>query len=634
MTRIGVALFVMACSVPLTLGLVAYDCRSDFVNKTTISLVDVPSCERSEERVHTEEIQVAITQVSHAQELKVNRCFVRASHVVWRCGRFGGRDTPVAHYVTLHKISKEECHDMVTKNKYYLPYGGTDVLELSGLGYHVHSLTTYGSIERDGDCTPGGTLTHGGMSWDRAVRVTSLEITTAVTTAIVDFEENIAVFSNGVRCDYTKGNCEQAEYGYLFWDQLVPTCPGTQHSMIYQGNAQKIVQGNNSFVQMTHDGYDFQIKLTLKHAEVCGFSSYYTEHPQLFVTVLSETTFRFPKLNKVNPREINMLNYINSKLVYTMRHTKNEVDRLFRIFEKERCKMQNRISENMMTLAILSPKEFAYQYFHEPGYTAVVRGEVVHVAKCNPVDVVPTPLPPGTCYNELLVSHNNATMFVVPRTRVLVPHGTLVACAGEISSQFNYMGKWVVQTPAGLIQVRSPETITPDSISYEFETLEHLSKGGLYTSDSILEYQKILISPMEEEIVQSRIRESMKTGASLPEGYLLSRGVSIDDVQYLRDRIKNWANSLGDQLRELASWFSVALMILAVLKLILGVLNAFINFKLLRKSESWVSSIMFCLFDSLTSIKHHRYERKLEKTPRSQLEGMELLDRLPGNDLA
>lgn len=627
-----VAVLTMLLLFKVAEALVAYDCQGDFVNKTTISLVDVPSCERSEEKVLTEEIQVAITQVSHAQELKVNRCFVKASHVVWRCGKWGGRDAPMAHYTTLPRISKEDCDEMINKGRYTPPFSASASIELSGLGYQESSFTSYGSIDADGDCTPGGTLTHRGNTWNRAIRITNLEITTAITTASVDFEENIVVFPNGVRCDYSKGSCEQAEYGYLFWDKLTPVCPGKQHSMIYQGHAQKIKQGNTTFVQMTHDGYDFQIKLATKTAEVCGFMSYFTEHPQLFITVLSETTFRFPKLEKVNSREINMLNYINSKLVYTMRHTKNEVDRLFRIFEKERCKMQNRISENMMTLAIVSPKEFAYQYFHEPGYTAVVRGEVVHVAKCNPVDVVPVPLNDGRCYNELQVSLSNQTMYVTPRTRILVPHGTIVACAGEISSQFNYMGKWVVQTPAGLIQVKSPEIITPDSISYEFETLEHLSKGGLYTSASILEYQKILISPMEESIVQSRIRESMRTGAQLPDGYMLSRGISLDDVKFLENKLKTWASSLGDTLKEMAAWFSVVLMIAALIKIVLGAINACINFRILRQSESVVTSLLLCLFDSLTSIRHQKNEAF--KTGGSyKADHLEMLERLPSRDI-
>lgn len=68
--------------------------------------------------------------------------------------------------------------------------------------------------------------------------------------------------------------------------------------------------------------------------------------------------------------------------------------------------MKNRITENMMTLALLSPKEFAYQYFKSPGYTAVVRGEVAHVAKCREVAVIPKVMD-SECYNELPVICNN-----------------------------------------------------------------------------------------------------------------------------------------------------------------------------------------------------------------------------------
>jgi len=54
-----------------------------------------------------------------------------------------------------------------------------------------------------------------------------------------------------------------------------------------------------------------------------------------------------------------------------------------------------------MTLAIIAPKEFAFEYYKQPGCTAVVRGEVVHVAKSQPVNVTFDPTPTMKCYNEL-----------------------------------------------------------------------------------------------------------------------------------------------------------------------------------------------------------------------------------------
>ena len=162
------------------------------------------------------------------------------------------------------------------------------------------------------------------------------------------------------------------------------------------------LEKETQYVHVNQGDYDFQVKLGKPGTSICGFNSFSTEHPRLFVTIVPQNSPEFPMVKPVGSEDVNLLNYINSKFVYVMRHTKQEVDRLFRLFEQERGHMQNRITENLMTLALISPKEFAYQYFKSPGYTAVVRGEVVHVAKCREVAVMPRVLT-DECYNELPV---------------------------------------------------------------------------------------------------------------------------------------------------------------------------------------------------------------------------------------
>lgn len=129
--------------------------------------------------------------------------------------------------------------------------------------------------------------------------------------------------------------------------------------------------------------------------------------------------------------------------------------------------MQHRITGNLMTLALISPKEFAYQYFNSPGYTAVVRGEVDHVAKCREVAVTPLRISGG--YKELAVTYTNETWFVTPRTRVLVRKGTIVECASDLGPQFLLNGRWVTPTSTGLMSIKPPLIITPEPLEYEFE---------------------------------------------------------------------------------------------------------------------------------------------------------------------
>lgn len=95
-----------------------------------------------------------------------------------------------------------------------------------------------------------------------------------------------------------------------------------------------------------------------------------------------------------------MMNYMNSKIVRSMCHTKRQVDKLFHLLKKERCLTQNRITSNLMSLAIISPINVAFSYFNMPGYAAVTRGKDDQVAKCTPVFVIPKHDTGDLCKNE------------------------------------------------------------------------------------------------------------------------------------------------------------------------------------------------------------------------------------------
>lgn len=62
----------------------------------------------------------------------------------------------------------------------------------------------------------------------------------------------------------------------------------------------------------------------------------------------------------------------------------------------------------MVLLLTIDPTGFAYTHTKEPGYTAVLLGEVVFLIKCVPTEVKirETEL----CYNELPVLHKNQSV--------------------------------------------------------------------------------------------------------------------------------------------------------------------------------------------------------------------------------
>jgi hypothetical protein len=47
--------------------------------------------------------------------------------------------------------------------------------------------------------------------------------------------------------------------------------------------------------------------------------------------------------------------------------------------------------QNAQSQAVKDPVEFAYDYTGGPGYTAIVKGEVIYLVKCQAVEVMMRP---------------------------------------------------------------------------------------------------------------------------------------------------------------------------------------------------------------------------------------------------
>lgn len=228
-------------------------------------------------------------------------------------------------------------------------------------GLTKESYTTRGSFSGN-SCNPGTEFSRGGISYDRPIVNTEYSITTGSGSGLVDVESDTIKFPGGVVCKYSDENCFSADLEYLFWEKPRPKCNDKKEkSLIYSGvaNLVEVRDGNTQrFVQVTHDGYDFQTLLSERTEYICGYRSYHTEHPNLYVTILNIDNPSIDLERRVTPLDVNLLNYVNSKIVYSVRHINQEADRLFSVFQRDKCESHNRITENMMTLAILSPIEF------------------------------------------------------------------------------------------------------------------------------------------------------------------------------------------------------------------------------------------------------------------------------------
>nr|UUG74113.1 MAG: glycoprotein [XiangYun mono-chu-like virus 8] len=599
----GKLLTIIAIQIVLfnpTSSIIAYDCNGDKVHKTSISLVDTPSCTFSKENVTESEMAVAVTQSTLTREVPFLRCLVVAYHHIWRCGSVIDTNVRGGDYAEVLTLTIQDCENMIYNKKYQTTNGNVVNIDLDSGGRMSFSYTSWGTVSESGSCDPGPVLASNGAVYDKHTRNTRLEMWYTKGSGRMDVERKLLLMPNGMQCTIEAESCELADYGQVFWKQPTPTCKSEvdEQSLVYKGPATLITNHdtNDKFVHVSFSGHHFQIKLEQRSTYVCGFRSYYTEHPKLFITLLDNSFPDFP-LREVTGTDVNMMNYINSKLVYSLRHVKDQVMDLYRLFEHERCLMQNRITSNLLTLAILSPVEFAYQYFGEPGYTAVVRGEVVHIARCVPVPVVPKHL--DLCYDEMPVVYNNVTMFMMARTRLLMKIGTIVECSSDLGARYKFGTRWVTMVHSGLLSVEKPNTISPDPISYEFEGIEEMMIGGLYTKETISKYQHILTSPMEESVLTSRMNTAIRGGESMPANYPASNIFSTADLENIQVKISSGLSAMVNKLLVLGNWFSLVVMIGWVLNTIISLINCGMNYYLVKPEVGFIVALFTCCFSSI-----------------------------------
>lgn len=605
-TRIVIVLF-MAVITGSSAAIIAYDCRTEEINKTAISLVQLPDCTTNRMKPVHVSTQLVVSQTEKKRRIPISRCLVTASHLVYRCGSWLGADTPVDSYTQVIRVGRDDCERLIRDGSLILPGTMNQLVQFQGTGKFSHSYWSWGGFSGK-SCDPGPTLSVNGRAWERAVRLTNLEVTYTTATAHLEVDTGKLILANGERCEYNTEHCDTADYGNIFWQRYIPTCTSDAPTVtVFKGLGELITTTDKTnrslqFIHVSHGGYDFQIKLENSNkASVCGYPSRHTEHPDLFVTIMDSSSPPFPPVPELDADNVNLMSYINSKLVYAMRHTKEQVDSLFDLFHQQRCSMQNRITQNLQTLALLSPREFAYQYFGRPGFTAVARGEAIYAAQCKAVAVTPKPLDRGVCFNELVVTYNNQTWYMTPRTRIIISEGTIIPCSAEFSPIYLLGNKWISQNSLGLTEVPKPTVITTEDIEYEFETMANLASGGLYTPEVLREYQRILTSPMEEAVVVARMTDSLRGSSQLPSGYSFARGLTEDDFSFIGGKV-GWMGTVWSWWSRVSVACAAVMLFIYVMNTVISVVNCCLHFKYIRREQGLKSAILAGLFSSIGNL--------------------------------
>lgn len=586
--------FIILLNSCAAFNLVGFDCNNGPINHTIISLVHHPTCEDKQRNITQDNVELVVTQVMDKDSIEVIRCNIIAHHEVFYCGIISDSPQDSGIYTEIISVSRDECNELVKNQRYKVPYTGElfDVKESK----QTISYTSFGKMN-SGSCTSGGTLKAIGKEWPRAIRLTNLEIQYQISNGVVFFENDQIEVAPSFFCKYSRSACYNCDSGYSFWEVKTPECYEERpKAIVFQGYGLLIRDYTSrevvTYIQVSQHDYDFQILMKTSDTHICGLASHSTEHPGLFVTILHNN--RLVGISKkVNPND-HLLTYLNSKLIYAMRHTKIQVEELYSLFEKKRCELKSDAIKGLLTLARIDPNDFAYQYTGQPGHAAVVRGEVVYLFKCSPVIVEPVEVG-VTCYNELQVIYNNKTVFMSPRTRIITNVGRIIPCS-PIMEPIYYYGDWYKQDIHGMSKVLPPIEIKDTPTYYEFKMIDGLTNKGIYSESLMANTRGSIVSNLEEPILQSRLVSGLNGYGNLPDNIRLTSLFSHKDYEVLDNKLSHWFDNIVKKLEYFGSISSAIFMLYIIYKVIEQVVVSFLNFRALRDSVGIWSASFCCCF--------------------------------------
>ncbi|APG78738.1 putative glycoprotein [Hubei diptera virus 11] len=630
-------LFNYILFVHYSYALIAFDCESKISERRTFSLVETNPCIPIVHNITTSIEKIQVVQPRVFDKLEYIQCMITISHQIFRCGKTIDTFQAGGIYSEVVEVSRSQCEDLHKLRTFN--YFGVQIKLEKGNSVTKLSTETFGSIDSDGSCTPGnGQLHANNRVYSRAVRTSNIEITLIKSLGTIDIDEKKFILEDTTKCRYEDFECFSVNNGYSYWEEANDKihCPESQeYTVLFEGACTKIIETKDGFsitsYLMNIDDYDFQITRRDKQIRLCGQLGWATEHPKLSIIEEQQNLgFNLKPDKTLFNKEVNLMTYFNSKLLYIMKHTKDQVDSLYQKISHDRCNSETRIVNSMMTLALISPLEFAYEYFQSPGYTATVRGEVIHVGKCQPVHVNYTSSI-DKCYNELPVTYDGNLAFMLPRTRILSKIGTEVDCSGLINIMYKLTDSWY-SVSRDLIHTHKPEiiSITPNDI-WEFKMISGLAESGIYSQRDLDQVQKILMNPVEKEILSSRILRTLDGASSLPTGYSLYNTFTPQDLERLtKNTVSTFFMVFYGKMTTIGNFFSFLLALFMILRFIKFILNSIINWTYLYRTVGLSWKLIFCWWENL--VHHWVRDSKTQSTKQTDQELVHIEVPIEDND--
>nr|WAS28108.1 MAG: glycoprotein [Hebei mivirus 1] len=596
-------------------AIIAYDCTRPETNITAISLSLVSPCSAPKGITRFDRVEIQLLQERNADTVLVQACLVERSYEIFHCGMHSHSSAAAGGFLSgeVVDLSRKACLQAHETGSLTLLGGFT----LAGLKVNtsgVHPVTEMGSIDAGTHSCQGTSFSLRGVTYSNAVMRSSYKVALVELTLILDLHSGKIRTPSGFTHNYKAGSGFDADLGHMFWDagSHMTKCEPTSYLVLYEGEAYIVGEASGGRTLLINAS-EKAMAITLgERTLMCYTPAFRTEHPKLYVITREpgDPSFRFHS-RTVEPTDVDMFLYMNSKLMYVERHLGSEMKSLYSHFHERMCELKQQSLRQLASLGFIAPEEFAWLYTGQAGVTAVTKGEVVYVINCPAVVVQFRET--DRCHLELPVyDANNKTAFVKPRSRILTPYGTETDCSPLAPTMFHMGSGWVTFTPFPTSSA-APRIMTaePESL-WEYKTIPNLVSSGIYSRDVLTRYQERLMFPVAREAVVHTMAASavgFQVDSSRLDVSRLFSEHGLDGLQTsFMKRMYGWWWTFSTNMAGVMGVLFVVAALRALLSMVL-------NYKMLHQTFGWSLKLVGFLCGSLTKYLLFRHQ---EQPPRSR----------------
>ena len=603
-------------------GLTAYNCTHEQATSEEFSLLPLDPCpDFKTQYLQDEEIRtIQLLQkrefgIIHGYGLKVVRTLT-----ISRCDGI-----TVTHEWTqrILDFDKDEVYQIYQTKLFrddLMTQWDHGYIEVKANGTTYKNRNLIGWTSGNGYCG-GKEFTLAGVEYEDAILQADYEILLYDGTMNVDLNRDLVKTFGGSTCTYSEGQCTDYIYGDIFWsdDTLdLEACDETTYLVLYEGiSVVRSYQptehtGKTQVITVTQEQTAFSLIVTHK-VLLCGITSFATEHPKLFITELSGGLKFFQK-TKAHALDFDLNAYRDSKFIHLERHLGNALSEVNAHVMEKICKLQAQVVSTLQTMAYSDAMGFAYSFTKRKGYDALVRGEVLHLIKCTPVQVRVRSTP--YCSNELPVQYLNESLFMHPRTHILTRHAELVPCSTLYASKFKLLGSWFVLSPH-LVKTQAPAVLQTNLnfSNWQYQSLK-VGTAGIYSVADLNRQRTAVLFPTERRSITRQIAD---TAAGIHAGPHTINLQALVDESHLTSMMESLWEKFDGKARIFGAYSGLILGIGYIYRTLTGACEGTVNGTAVSSMFGKIWGCLACIFPSLAHIALLYGKEEQERSGRTKI---------------